>query len=187
MKETKPKKITIVLIKRTQGKATVKLRGKTEEIPLLDPYDIMDALIGAHHEHLLSAEIAIAWRVGWKADKDGIVRLGQVRKASELDKELHAYDFVILLNQEAWDVMPLEKKRAVMDHELSHCQACYDEYGEQNTDENGRLLWRTRKHDISEFTAVVQRHGCYRNEIEEFVKRALEAKEQPLFAQAANE
>lgn len=66
------------------------------------PYRMMEDLIEHYHEHLRDARIVIAYRKGWNADPEGIQKLGQAKKASDLDRELKDVDFIILLNEEAW-------------------------------------------------------------------------------------
>src|SRR3972149_12141547 len=65
-------------------------------------YALLEELVEAHHEHLTDARIALAWATTWKRDVDGRLQLGKCKKASDLDRELAPYDFVILLNQDFW-------------------------------------------------------------------------------------
>ena len=174
--EAKRKKVTVNLLARKHaGKITT-------------PYRIMEDLISKHHSHLKDAKIAIAWRFGWSADADGRLRLGQTKKGSDLDRELHGYDFVILLNHEVWNKATLKEGQmvAVMDHELCHAAVSIDSDGMPKIDESGRTVWRMRKHDVEEFTEVVARHGCYMSELETFAKHAMDAKDRPLLAIAEN-
>lgn len=85
------------------------------------------------------------------------------------------YDFIILLNQEVWNDKEFgpEKKAALIDHELCHAEVALARDGEPKLDERGRRVWRTRKHDIEEFRAVVQRHGCYKYDLEKFAETLL--------------
>ena len=158
---------------KRQKAVTVKLLEEQHGGKQTAAYRIMDELIDAHHSHLQDAKIAIAWRFGWKADPDGICRLGQAKKGSDLDRELHGYDFVILLHHEAWNkVLSEAQQKALMDHELCHCEVSKDSNGEPKVDERGRTVFRIRKHDIEEFREVVSRHGCYKADLEEFVAAA---------------
>jgi hypothetical protein len=68
-----------------------------------------------------------------------------------------------------------------------HAQQACDKDGKPREDERGRPVWRVRKHDIEEFREVVERHGCYKSDLEAFVKAALEARETPLFPRVAAE
>src|SRR6185437_15403710 len=67
-----------------------------------EPYQLMDQLREEHHDHLASARIALAWRKELKPDVDGHLVLGKCVKASDLERELVEWDFVILLNREVW-------------------------------------------------------------------------------------
>jgi hypothetical protein len=44
----------------------------------------------------------------------------------------------------------------------------FDSTGEPAYDERGRLVYRTRKHDIEEFAVIVERYGCYKRDLEQF-------------------
>jgi hypothetical protein len=121
------------------------------------------------HEATERARVALAWCTSWKADIDGRLTLGKCRRSSELDREFHQYDFVILLNQAWWwDLATTDNQReAILDHECRHmAPACDERTGEQKVDERNRLLWRMRKHDVEEFHGTVERHGLYKRDVE---------------------
>lgn len=105
---------------RARKKVTVKLIERLHAGKVTGPYRIMEDLIDKHHKHLKEAKIAIAWRYGWKATVDGHTKLGQAKKGSDLDRELHNHDFVILLNFERWNNGNFSEAqmRALVDHEL---------------------------------------------------------------------
>src|SRR5687767_9528167 len=65
-------------------------------------YALLGELIDAHHKDLRDARITLAWCSSWKPDTDGRVILGKCKKASDLDRELAAFDFVILLSRPFW-------------------------------------------------------------------------------------
>ncbi len=137
-------------------------------------YARLAALIEAHHRELLTthARIALAWCTSWRPDVDGHITIGKCKKSTALDRELHAFDFVILLNREFW-LSPhatTQYRDAVLDHELMHASVSYDDAGEPKVDAKGRVQFRIRKHDLEEFRDVVARHGCYRVDIEDFMK-----------------
>lgn len=169
-KEKQRKRVTVKLLEREHaGKVT-------------QPYRIMEELVAKHHQHLAEAKIAIAWRFGWKPDADGRLILGRCKKGSDLDRELNDYDFVILLNHEVWNSAGFSEKqmRALVDHELCHCQRAIDANGEPKQDEQGRTVYRVRKHDLEEFREVVRRNGLYTADLEEFARAAIERLDQPL-------
>ena len=65
---------------------------------------------------------------------------------------------------------------------MSHTAPAIDADGEKVRDTKGRLCWRLRGHDIEEFRGIVQRHGCYKRDLEMFAESLLNRKKTPLFA-----
>ena len=163
-----------------------------EMIPPMDgmhepePYKILREIREKYHSDLSKARIALAWRKKLKRDGDGHLILGRCVKASDLQRELVDWDFVILLNREVWfdEAFTPAKKRALVDHELCHADAARDKDGFPKRDERDRFVWRTRKHDIEEFRDIVKRHGCYKADLEEFAKALLVKRAAPLLFQA---
>lgn len=130
----------------------------------------MEELISSHHEDLRDARIALAWCTSWKPDVDGRVTLGKCVKASDLHRELAPYDFVILLSRSFFEdplVTPLQC-RALIDHELMHAAVKFDAKGEPVYDGRGRMVYRIRKHDLEEFSAIAARYGCWKRDLEAF-------------------
>lgn len=150
-----------------------------------EPYQVMFRM-RAHHPHLEEAHIAVAWRKRLKPDADGLLVLGKCVKASDLQRELVDYDFVILLNREVWDdpEFTTDKKEALVDHELCHAAVATDKDGARRRDTRGRTVWRTRKHDIEEFHAIIRRHGCYKHDLERFAEAMMQKRKAPLFDEA---
>lgn len=146
-------------------------------------YKILDDLIEDHHDHLTDAKIAIAWRFGWKPDVDGRLKLCSVKKGSDLDRELHQHDFVILLNHEAWNESRFseDQMRALIDHALCRCEVSRDANGEPKIDENNRVVYRIRHPEIQEFREVIARHGLWTADLERFAQVIRETKSRPLF------
>jgi hypothetical protein len=135
-------------------------------------YELLWWIVRDHHEELLrhSARIALAWCTSWKSDVDGRVTIGKCKKATDLDRELAPYDFVILLSRDFWDRATANQRAALVDHECMHAAVKYDTDGEPVTDARGRIVFRTRKHDLEEFAEVVQRHGTYKRDLEQFAR-----------------
>jgi len=148
-KQKKPKKATVELIERVR-----EADGQVRE-----PYEIMEHLIASERADLIEAKIAIAWKMDWSPDADGQLTLGQCKKRNAIDRNLADYDFVILLNREAWPHFTPEQKARLIYHELTHAVLCTDDDGELKRDEQGRIETRIRKHNITEFREVVQRYG----------------------------
>lgn len=157
-------------------------RSKKVNVALIKPetnfggYKIMAELIEQHHTHLTDAKIALAWMYGKKSDVDGRLVLGRAKKGSDLDRDMHGFDFVILLNHEAYTAASFTKgqQTALLDHELTHCEVSKDTNGEPKTDERGRTVYRMRGHDVEEFREVVARHGTWKSDLEGFAQAALQ-------------
>jgi hypothetical protein len=118
-------------------------------------YRLLRELVMAYHEHLKDARIALAWCTSWKPDVDGRVTLGKCKKASDLDRELATFDFIILLKKSFWQDLAVtpDQRRALLDHELCHAGVKLDERtGEPVYDERGRKVYRVVKHDVEEFS-----------------------------------
>ncbi|KKN80808.1 hypothetical protein LCGC14_0326140 [marine sediment metagenome] len=148
------------------------------------PYRIMESLIKSHRKDLADAQIAIAWRMGWRADADGKLKLGTMSLASEFQRDLpsDAYDAVMLLNHEAFNkgILNDQQQEAVIFHELCHLEIAKDTDGEPKMDDKKRTCFRLRKHDIEEFNEVVAKFGYYKADVEQFAATAIEARSQPL-------
>lgn len=131
-------------------------------------YQLANRTIEKHHGHLVNARIVIAWHLAWKPDRDGVKKLGQLKKASDLDRELYPYDFVMLLNKDFWTHSQTtdEQREALVDHELCHGGIVTDNEGEPKIDQRGRKIYRLRKHDIQEFSEIILRHGCWKRDLE---------------------
>lgn len=150
-------------------------------------YKLLDETVRKHHTHLTPATIGVAWHKALKPDVDGHITLGRCVKVSDLQKEFCEYDFLIVLNKTVWfnEKFDEAKKLALIDHELCHAEEALDKNGDQKTDERGRQVWRIRKHDIEEFTAIIRRHGCYKADLEIFAKAIIERQDDTLFGKAA--
>jgi hypothetical protein len=167
VKEPKPKKLSYQLIETDSKTGAVM-------------YAMLEELVVKYHEDLAQARIALAWNLSWKPDVDGRVQIGKCKKASDLDRELMDYDFVIVLQREFWQEKAVDdsQRRALLDHELCHGALKLDKDGEPVEDERGRKVYRTKKHDVEEFTEVIARHGCYKRDLERFAA-ALRKSKQP--------
>ncbi len=147
-------------------------------------YALLQHLVDVHHEEIRDARIALAWQTSWTPDVDGHVTLGQCRKVSELEREiadLLSYDFVILLRQEFWlDPLTTDlQRRALLDHELEHASVKLDDHGDPVLNERGRVVYRIRKHDLEEFSAIADRYGCWKKDLEHFATVLERARSRP--------
>jgi hypothetical protein len=145
-------------------------------------YGFLGNLCHKFHGDLADARIALAWATGWKADVDGRVTLGRLKKTSDLDKEVAAYDFILLLNRSFVEDAGVsdEQRKALIDHELCHGAMKYGKDGEPEVDERGRQVYRTRKHDLEEFSEIAERHGIWKRDIEAFAQALRRSKQADL-------
>lgn len=172
-KPKKRKKVTVRIIKEKHA-------GETTE-----PHKLLAEIRKKNHGHLEQAKIGLAWRSGWRSDTDGHMKLGQCRKSSDLDREMYeGFDFVILLNEEAWPTLNGEQKRALIDHELCHAALSMDANGEPKFNDRDRLCCRIKKHDVEEFRCIVERHGLYTQDLAEIATAAINDSKRPLLAEA---
>lgn len=168
LKEKRRKRVTVRLVAEKHG-------GQQTE-----PYRILADLRAKEHNHLVEARIGLAWRIGWKADTDKHLQLGQVRKRGDLDRELDNFDFIIMLNEEAWPTLNETQKRALLDHQLCHCALSLDADGTPKYNDRDRLVCRIKKHDVEEFRAIVERNGLWTQDLEEIAKAAINDAKRPL-------
>ena len=129
-----------------------------------DVTEIAENLIGRHHPHL--ADVRIGYLFREKAGKKGGKEvLGTAERFPEKMSALFEEDedpaFLITLAWDAWQRATQKQRMALIDHELSHCIM---EPGEKPYDKEEPALVG---HDFEEFTAIVQRHGVWKEDLED--------------------
>lgn len=81
--------------------------------------------------------------------------------------------FLITISEPVWSILPLDKKEALVDHELCHCFAeVKQEDDDSDFEQDNPVKLSVKPHDLEEFSCIVKRHGLWREEIEDFVKAA---------------
>lgn len=142
--------------------------------------EIAEGLIPKYHQHLLDFDVKIRYVFVDKTPKSkGREVWGTCRKISNLNAFL-ADDssdpfFVITISKEVWDVLPQDKKDALVDHELCHAWAEANQ--NEKDDDADPVKLSTVPHDLEEFACIVRRHGLWREDVEAFVNAALNQKE----------
>lgn len=139
---------------------------------------IAEDLIPKYHQHLIDFDVKIRYVFVDKTPKSkGREVWGTCRKISNLNAFLADGNdssepfFVITISQDVWDVLPHDKRVALVDHELCHAWA---EANEKEDADPVKLS--TVPHDLEEFASIVRRHGLWREDVEAFVKAALSGK-----------
>lgn len=147
-------------------------RPKTPPIPVrISPAPAAEALarplIEEHHRHLLEVRLLFLF-TNKKRLKHKKTTLGTAQKLSAMLRYLSSgentaidegVDFIILLGELEWAGLTDAQRRALVDHELAHCD------GAPNA-------WRLRGHDVEEFAEVIQRHGLWQNDVARFIEVA---------------
>jgi len=121
-----------------------------------DAERLAQPIIERHHPSLRGARILYCFTTA-KRTRNGRTVYATAQKLSPVDRFLTAdtedsdegADFLILIGAEEWESLDTAQKKALVDHELSHCVR--DEEG------NASIVG----HDLEEFRAIVERHGLW--------------------------
>ena len=126
-------------------------------------------IIDQWHSHLGEARIKYLFRNG-KWSKKGNTTLGMARLASDDTRFIGQYEFVVIINLEAWNNASQEARIALLDHELSHC-SCEE-------DKSGNKRWSIIDHDVKEFVGIVSRHGIWADDLKRLMSAATAAEKE---------
>lgn len=126
--------------------------------------NLLDKVIGEHHPHLAESGLTVDLLMAYGTVKNplhpvkhhGYPALAVIRIMSAKDRAKGLSDCEITIDGEWWKKAPIENRKAVLDHELTHLQS-------DGEDDEGRLRLCIRRHDIQLglFTEVAQRHGIH--------------------------
>ena len=153
-----------------------------------DVQEIAENLIEKYHPHLIDYSVKIRYVfVDKTPSSKGKEVWGTCRKVSGLNAYLESGDidcgpfFVITISKEIWDILPNDKKLALVDHELCHAWAEVKQKEEDEDEESSEEVEQVVKlsvkpHDLEEFSCIVRRHGLWREDIQDFVEAALKSK-----------
>jgi hypothetical protein len=141
-------------------------------IPNDEAAAIADDLIQKHHTRLIGLKISHLLKLmpvpkqkkNAKPPRAGKkITLAKASKVSPKTNALADTDirFVIEYGSMYWDRMDDNMKRALVDHELGHC----------GNDADGVYMVN---HDIEDFGFMIERYGCWKKDVEEFVKTVLQ-------------
>lgn len=104
-------------------------------------------LIEKHHKHLKRANIAYMFNKKTMKSK-GRLMFGKCVKCSERDKQMHGYDFLIIISKPVYEELEPETRQAGIDHEL-----CHADFGPKGPS--------TIPHDFEDFNCIIDRHGFW--------------------------
>ena len=86
--------------------------------------------------------------------------------------------FLISVWDFAWSQFNEKQRVALVDHELCHGTVAVNAEGETKEQEDGRPVYRVRKHDVEEFREIVERYGLWKADLEAFGVTAGKAAQQ---------
>lgn len=127
---------------------------------------IAERLIPEFHRHLENATIAYLFTDA-KRTKNKKIVLGTAKKTSPMEhflsqrQDAEGADFILMFGIEEWFKLSESQRIALVDHELAHCTVDYNE----ETDEPS---WAIRSHDVEEFAEIIERHGLWEPNLEQF-------------------
>lgn len=121
-----------------------------------DAERLAQPIIDHHHPSLRGARILYCFTTA-KRTRHGRTVYATAQKLSPVDRFLtsdtedseEGADFLVLIGAEEWASLSTPQKKALVDHELSHCVR----------DEEG--VSGIVGHDLEEFRAIVERHGLW--------------------------
>lgn len=74
--------------------------------------------------------------------------------------------FLVEIAADMWDQLSHRQRRALVDHELSHCTV--------EINDKGMPVKKLVAHDVEEFLGVIERHGLWQRGLKDFGKRCAE-------------
>lgn len=136
---------------------------------------VAERLIVEHHRHLQGVRMEYLFQ-SEASRRNGRITFGTAQKVTGWKALLSTPDvaddpegtsegleyFLITIAHDMWLLMPPKARTALVDHELSHC------YVEMSDDD---VLLSMRSHEIEEFSGVLKRHGLWRVDLIDFVRR----------------
>lgn len=109
-------------------------------------------IISLYHEDLEDARIGFIFQEE-AGKKLGHIVLGSTTKVSERQQAAGLdLDFIITLAHDEWELATENARRAVIDHELCHCDF---------NDGDCKLA----AHDIEEFQVIIDRYGLWKSDL----------------------
>jgi len=139
--------------------------------PAPEVEEVARDLIHDYHPHLGSVRIIYVFASESLTEKGKVV-WGRAKKVSGLNAWLASENksrdaatpdefFVIEIHRATWLQLDEKCKKALVDHELSHCDVDI---------ETSKLS--LRPHDLEEFNSIVRRYGLWRADVEYFIRAA---------------
>lgn len=146
-----------------------------------DVAEVASSLINSIPEHSALRGVKIAYLFTDKKQKDGATDKIDWAYAKLVPKELRASDdsmpwFIIVVNQYVWQELDETERKALIDHELCHCQI--------KINKDGYRMPSMKNHDYSDFGGVIARYGAWSPSLKEWSKH-IKAEQLDLFEKTA--
>lgn len=132
---------------------------------------IAQELVEEYHPFLKEARIGFVFRSEASVSK-GKSTVGKVSKISDKMRPVLDLDFLIWIAKDVYEKLDAERRRAVIDHGLTHI----------TTGAGGLTL---RHHDIEEFRSIIERYGLWNYDLVE-TRKAMDKGEQMYLNGLAN-
>lgn len=148
-----------------------------ERHPLMvceQPAAIAQVLIDAIHTDLREASIGYAYRKDMRKGEK-IVLATASRGGSKLEF-FSGLDLLVMVNWKTWQLLSLDQRVALIDHELCHFAMEQTEHG---------IEYVTRGHDVEEFERIISRWGLWKPDLRAFAATAAAAHQADLFERQA--
>ncbi len=137
--------------------------------------DLAGAIIDARHPHLKTAEVTVFYRFAYaKRDENGMATgpalklhgypcAATVKINSYANRQEGLADATVTIDGDEWPHTAQERRRAILDHELTHLEVVWEDEGKvPKTDDAGRPKLRMKLHDlvVGGFESVIKEHGA---------------------------
>lgn len=99
---------------------------------------------------LKEVHILYVWRLGDvpEYDDEGRAILATTRKLPARERDIYGYDTEIKVWRDGWKRINKKKQRRTMWHELNHIEVEQGENFSVNRDDDGRIIFRIKQHDV---------------------------------------
>lgn len=130
--------------------------------------ELLATVIDDYHSQLATAEATIGLLSAWPKDTEetalklhGYPQSAIIKITPYVQRVLGVEDVVITVDGPNWERATEDEQIALLDHELTHLELCFDDAGNFNSDDAGRPKFRMRLHDfqVGGFVAIMDRHG----------------------------
>ena len=146
-------------------------------VPGPEVSDLLKQVMDQYHPELVKADVKIGLLYAWPSSDGGDALMlhgypaaAVVKKTSLRDRVQGIDDAVITINGPTWKGLDDDEKIALLDHECTHLEVCYDEEeGGVATDDAGRPKLKIRLHDfqVGWFKSIADRHGMASFEVKQ--------------------